>query len=968
MSTTLTSVSKRLLERLPSPIAIHWGLVHRAESDSERMRQSWAVLDSFLRYTSGIVLAGYLRGDQNDTVEAILPKFQRPALGHYCELIREGLRPLKDQPDHFLFHLYEWYYTEKGKPSEEAKRLDTLISRRNLDTHGVVRTENELEDTAKSLIFELQSLLHRARWLTGYKLFQVSNLQPQRRGGQRGSILFYMGEITNPLPKVSRWSCTLFEESVYLSHPSGATFLELNPFILVEIIGRQQALYLWVSTPKGKRIDLRCAETSEYARKLPILFEEEVAWFEWLDRRAELDPLYQNSHTSEFVTEDFQEIGMLIGKRYRVRERLGHGGMGVVYRVQDELLDKEVALKVLHLEQVDGSERERTLQEYRFMKSLTHPNILPVKNLQFLEDERIAISMPVMNGTLKDIIGSPTILTEQVEIWATEILSVLDFLHHQDNPIFHRDIKPSNILLDDQGQSYLSDFGIARQDGDVRITRTADNVGSQPYMAPELFIGDDANASTDRFALGVSLHEILTGKLPHKNQIGQGIDGDFGQFVRTLGDEDPKIRLQATWPPPVIEPPAPDSASSETDTSVEVQEQPTVSETQEFVQGKSVTQVAEEQPLKNEHTGFETEKRVEEESIQKNTAPPESLASLQEAQELAEDGLISKEELKVIEEAILNAIEHTPSSTNTSGTTTSETSTTEPPITENENQVSKPSLSTNQGITPTTEATQTETASTQTPTNPPVSKGKLALFSGLGILTLIGLILVMPNNDNHQTPPVQDKITNVTPKPRTNISTKTVPDNNDGTESLQEKVAQVAREEVQKQLQSAISNLQATLDVLNLCEKAIQSDHLLTTDQLIQHGQTLITEGNLDTLTDFLTKVAQNQNHLNDLRVACEKKPEIVTYTATEYLTMGKCLECHSIDGAKSNGGTFKGLYGSKRKDVFMGPKYTIGPKYITQAILKHQHPTNVHTTLGNTQEEQDIAIETIISYFKTLH
>ena len=964
MSTTLTSVSKRLLERLPSPIAIHWGLVHRAESDSERMRQSWAVLDSFLRYTSGIVLAGYLRGDQNDTVEAILPKFQRPALGHYCELIREGLRPLKGQPDHFLFHLYEWYYTEKGKPSEEAKRLDTLISRRNLDTHGVVRTENELEDTAKSLIFELQSLLHHARWLTGYKLFQVSNLQPQRRGGQRGSILFYMGEITNPLPKVSRWSCTLFEESVYLSHPSGATFLELNPFILVEIIGRQQALYLWVSTPKGKRIDLRCAETSEYARKLPILFEEEVAWFEWLDRRAELDPLYQNSDTSEFVTEDFQEIGMLIGKRYRVRERLGHGGMGVVYRVQDELLDKEVALKVLHLEQVDGSERERTLQEYRFMKSLTHPNILPVKNLQFLEDERIAISMPVMNGTLKDIIGSPTILTEQVEIWATEILSVLDFLHHQDNPIFHRDIKPSNILLDDQGQSYLSDFGIARQDGDVRITRTADNVGSQPYMAPELFIGDDANASTDRFALGVSLHEILTGKLPHKNQIGQGIDGDFGQFVRTLGDEDPKVRLQATWPPPVIEPPTPNSVSSETDTSVEVQEQPTVSETQEFVQGESVTQVAEEQPLKNEHTGFETEKRVEEESIQKNTAPAESVEVLQE---LEEHGLISKAE-RQIEETSLNAIEHTPSSTNTSDTTTSETSTTEPSIIENENQVSKPSLSTNQGSTPTTEATQTETASTQTPTNPPVSKGKLALFSGLGILTLIGLILVMPNNDNHQTPPVQDKITKVTPKPRTNTSTKTIPDNNDGTESLQEKVAQVAREEVQKQLQSAISNLQATLDVLNLCEKAIQSDHLLTTDQLIQHGQTLITEGNLDTLTDFLTKVAQNQNHLNDLKVACEKKPEIVTYTATEYLTMGKCLECHSIDGAKSNGGTFKGLYGSKRKDVFMGPKYTIGPKYITQAILKHQHPTNVHTALGNTQEEQDIAIETLISYFKTLH
>ena len=577
MSTTLTSVSKRLLERLPSPIAIHWGLVHRSESDSERMRQSWAALDSFLRYTAGIILADYLRGHKLEAVEELLPKFERPSLGHFCALVREGLRPLKDQPQHFLFHLYQWYYTEKGKPSEEAKRLDNLISRRNIDTHKAIRTEKELESTAKSLIFELQTLLHHAKWLTGYKLLQVSNTKPERRGGQRGSVLFYMGEDTNPLPKASRWSCTLFEETIYLSHPSGSFFLEVNPFIIVESIGRQPTLYLWVSTPNGKRIDLRCPETNSDTKKLPMLFEEEIAWSEWLDRRSELDPLHPNTLTAEFVSEDFQEIGMLIVKRYRVLERLGQGGMGIVYCVCDELFDETVALKILHLEQVDSSERERAMQEFRLMKSKPHPHILPVQNIHFLEDGRIALSMPVMKGTLKDLINSPNLTIEQVQAWATQLLSVLNFLHGQEKPIFHRDVKPSNVLLDAENRAHLSDFGIARQSDDIRITRTAEQLGSHPYMAPELLLGEDANASTDRFALSVSLHEILTGKLPHKNRIGRDIEGDFGQFIRDLGHENPQVRLQANWPP-VTKPKATlmhsDSLPAKVNISIEEKERP----------------------------------------------------------------------------------------------------------------------------------------------------------------------------------------------------------------------------------------------------------------------------------------------------------------------------------------------------------------------------------------------------------
>lgn len=282
--------------------------------------------------------------------------------------------------------------------------------------------------------------------------------------------------------------------------------------------------------------------------KLPLLLEESVSWSTWLDRRAELDPIFHNTQVADFVAEDFQEIGMRIGDRYRVLERLGEGGMGMVYLVEDELLDETVALKVLHLEQVDSTERERTKAEFKFMKSIQHPHILPVKSLDILKDGRITISMPLMEGTLKDLMGSERMNPTNIAIWTEHVLSALDFLHQRKPPIFHRDIKPSNMLIDKDGLVYISDFGIARQDGDVRITRTAEQMGSLPYMAPELLLGHDAGAASDRFALGVSLHEMLMERLPKKTQVGKGIEGDLGEFVRMLGSEDLDIRMSAVWP------------------------------------------------------------------------------------------------------------------------------------------------------------------------------------------------------------------------------------------------------------------------------------------------------------------------------------------------------------------------------------------------------------------------------------
>ena len=204
-------------------------------------------------------------------------------------------------------------------------------------------------------------------------------------------------------------------------------------------------------------------------------------------------------------------------------------------------MEENLALKILHLEQVDTKIKDRTKKEFKFMQSLNHPNILPVKSIDFLSDGLIAIGMPLMEGTLKDYLEDSTMTEDQVRSWGRDLLSALDYLHDRSQPIYHRDMKPSNVLYDSEGQVYLADFGIARQEGDVRITRTAEQMGSLPYMAPETIRGAEADKSTDRYSLAVALHELLTGKLPKK--VGHGVEGQLGDVLRRLGSSEPEERL-----------------------------------------------------------------------------------------------------------------------------------------------------------------------------------------------------------------------------------------------------------------------------------------------------------------------------------------------------------------------------------------------------------------------------------------
>ena len=546
--TTSTTINKKLFADLPNPIATAWDRVLRATSSADQVRQIKALLDVYLRYTSGILLAAYVRETPKDSVEAMLPSLSSPSNGHYCGLIREILRYFREiQVDsgtpHYFCHAVDWYWEEKArkpKQTKEAKRLDQLITFRNDDSHGLIRTEQELRQEALDVLQEIQQLLYRSKWLSGYGLFRITESRRRRGGGEEGKVHTYKGKA-QALPKQSMWSSILYPEVMYLSSPNGTQILEVDPFIISEVIGRKEELLLWVSTPKQRRIDLRNDNTGYEMKHKPLLGDSNIQWKEWLEERTKLEPIQSNEYPKDFLDPHFQDVGSIIDDHYKVLRHLGEGGMATVYEVYDQVMEENLALKILHLEQVDTKIKDRTKKEFKFMQSLNHPNILPVKSIDFLSDGRIAIGMPMMEGTLKDHLDDARVTEELVRGWGRDMLSALDYLHDRPQPIYHRDIKPSNVLYDSEGQVYIADFGIARQEGDIRLTRTAEQMGSLPYMAPETIRGADADKSTDRYSLAVTLHELLVGKLPRK--VGHNIEGQLGEVLQRLGSSEPEERL-----------------------------------------------------------------------------------------------------------------------------------------------------------------------------------------------------------------------------------------------------------------------------------------------------------------------------------------------------------------------------------------------------------------------------------------
>jgi len=210
-------------------------------------------------------------------------------------------------------------------------------------------------------------------------------------------------------------------------------------------------------------------------------------------------------------------IGEIIS-HYQILERLGEGGMGVVYKAFDTKLKRTVALKFLapHL-LADEQQRKRFIHEAQAAAGLTHPHICTIYEVHEADGHTFMVMEYIEGESLKQRIESgPMEIAEALEI-AIQVGSGLWKAHGQG--IVHRDVKPGNVLLTGEGDAKIVDFGLAKVAAQTRLTKTGATVGTAMYMSPEQATGDEVDQRTDIWSLGVMLYEMLTGKVPFKGDV-----------------------------------------------------------------------------------------------------------------------------------------------------------------------------------------------------------------------------------------------------------------------------------------------------------------------------------------------------------------------------------------------------------------------------------------------------------------
>lgn len=225
-----------------------------------------------------------------------------------------------------------------------------------------------------------------------------------------------------------------------------------------------------------------------------------------------------------------------------VNEILGHGGMGVVYKGRQPLLDRNVAVKVVRPDLVDNPEsQQRFLEEARALARLEHPYIVTVYDFGKAGDLYYLVMQYVDGASLRSRIAEKTVTERDVLDFAPQIGEALQHAH--DNGIVHRDVKPENVLVDRRNRVRLVDFGLAKLIGSGSSSDPADCrvAGTFAYMAPEqITMPDKVDHRADIYSTGVVCHEMLTGQLPPRGTV----DPRFGPVVARAMEKDRERRFQ----------------------------------------------------------------------------------------------------------------------------------------------------------------------------------------------------------------------------------------------------------------------------------------------------------------------------------------------------------------------------------------------------------------------------------------
>ncbi|MDG4864774.1 serine/threonine-protein kinase, partial [Streptomyces sp. T-3] len=256
--------------------------------------------------------------------------------------------------------------------------------------------------------------------------------------------------------------------------------------------------------------------------------------------------------------------GRLIAGRYRLIDRIGRGGMGVVWRATDTLLARQVAVKELRLDVSLSAEeavqlRERTLREARTIAQIGHPHVIVVHDVVVQDEQPFIVIELIEGGSLADRIAAhgPLGPAEAARL-CLDLLGALRAAHEQG--VLHRDLKPGNVLLETgTGRVVLTDFGIAQVAGSTTLTEYGSFVGSPEYTAPERMSGGVAGPESDLWSLGVLLCAAVGGESPFRRDSLGGVlhavlmedvrppvaAAPLLPLVRGLLDRDPLRRIDA---------------------------------------------------------------------------------------------------------------------------------------------------------------------------------------------------------------------------------------------------------------------------------------------------------------------------------------------------------------------------------------------------------------------------------------
>ena len=219
---------------------------------------------------------------------------------------------------------------------------------------------------------------------------------------------------------------------------------------------------------------------------------------------------------------------------YRIIEKLGQGGMGVVYKATDTRLNRHVALKFLPpVFERDADLKDRMTNEARAIAALNHPNITSIYSIEDHDDESFIVMEYIDGRELKTVIREESLAPDLIDNIAVQLAQGLAAAHAQG--IIHRDIKSQNIMLTHDNRVKIMDFGLAKSDAFTELTTAGTTLGTAAYMSPEQALGNEVNEQTDIWSLGIVLYELATGELPFSGPYEQAV------IYALLNDDPPPV-------------------------------------------------------------------------------------------------------------------------------------------------------------------------------------------------------------------------------------------------------------------------------------------------------------------------------------------------------------------------------------------------------------------------------------------